>query len=254
MDLLADIGSSRAHLGLWDGEALVATWDVPHGPEAEAGWAAGLAGLAQTSRAALVQVRPAMRDRFLVWAGGVGLAPRVLCEGLPLPLPLEVAHPEQVGHDRLAAALWAARTWPGRAALVFSLGTALTCSAVSSRGAFRGGAIAPGLLTGAWALAERTARLPLVTPVGGVPALAGDTRGCIESGLLWGTVGAIEALARQIARELGEEPVVAATGGDAGLIAPHCPRIERVEPHAVLLGLAFALAESDARLRRDAPP
>lgn len=242
MDLLCDLGNTRAHLGLWDGARLVSVWAVPHGPESEQGWEQGLTG--HPARAALVHVHPAMRDRFLTWARGRGLAPRVLREDLPLPLPVQVARPEQVGSDRLASALWAARAFPGRAVLVFDLGTALTCGAVSATGAFRGGAIAPGLSTGAWALHARTARLPAVTPVSGPPALAGDTVGCIQSGLFWGAVGAIEALAARIGRELGEQPLVVATGGDAALVAPHCPLIARVEPHATLLGLAHALAEA----------
>jgi type III pantothenate kinase len=245
VDLLADLGNTRAHLALREGDRLLATWDVPHGEGSEDGWDAGLAGHPPPRRAALLHVRPAMRDRWLAWARARGLTPRVLREDLPLPLRLEVARPEQVGADRLAGALWAARAFPGQAVLLFDLGTALTCSAVSAQGAFRGGAIAPGLSTGAWALAERTARLPRVTPVGGPPPLAGDTEGCIQSGLFWSAVGLIEALVARSAAALGGAPRVVATGGDAALIAPHCPAIERVEPRATLLGLALALDEAD---------
>lgn len=246
MDLLADLGNTRAHLALRDGQRLIAAWDVPHGDGSEAAWEAGLMGHPAPGRAALVHVRPAMRDRWVAWTRARGLVPRVLREDLPLPLPLEVTRPEQVGADRLASALWAARTFPGQAVLVFDLGTALTCSAVSASGAFRGGAIAPGLSTGAWALAERTARLPRVTPRGGPPALAGETEGCIQSGLFWGAVGLIEALVARAAPLLGgERPRVVLTGGDAGLVAPHCPGIDRVEPHCTLRGLAVALDAAD---------
>ena len=244
MDLLADLGNTRAHLALRDGPRLVAAWDVPHGDASEAGWAAGLTGHPAPRRAALLHVRPAMRDRWLAWTRAQGLTARVLREDLPLPLPLEVTRPEQVGADRLASALWAARAFPGRPVLVFDLGTALTCSAVSAQGTFRGGAIAPGLSTGAWALAERTARLPRVTPVGGPPPLAGDTAGCIQSGLFWGAVGLIEALVARSATLLGGTPRVVLTGGDAALVAPHCRAIDEVEPHTTLRGLALALDEA----------
>src|SRR5690606_14960859 len=103
-----------------------------------------------------------------------------------------------VGPDRLANATWAARTYPGRAAVVIDAGTAITFDVVDARGAFVGGLIAPGLRLCARALATGTARLPEVAlELEPPPVLGGRTREAIEGGLVWGAVGLInEATAR----------------------------------------------------------
>jgi len=166
----------------------------------------------------------------------------VLGQDLPASLPLDLDRPEQVGLDRLANGLWLTSRHPGQAAVVVDLGTAVTFDVVSSEGAFVGGAIAPGLSTGAWALHERTrGRLPQVNLSETPPALGVDTEACLRSGLFYGLVGLVEATCAQLERELGASLHVVATGGDAERIAASCPLIDEVVPHLTLLGLLRAL-------------
>src|SRR5262245_37417812 len=88
-----------------------------------------------------------------------------------LPIAIELPSPERVGVDRLVASL-AARVLVGhgRAAIVVSMGTAITVNLVNPAGAFAGGAILPGVTLAARALHEFTDLLPLVEIVepGGV--------------------------------------------------------------------------------------
>lgn len=243
--LVADLGNSRTHLAWIEGgrvaAAAAAAADHPGG--LEAGWEAFLAGRPAPTACGALSVSPPALAAFERWAGRrLGRAPRVLGRDLPCPVRLEVDAPEQVGADRLANALWAARTHPGRAVAVFDLGTAITVDVVSAPGAFVGGAIAPGLRTGARALHAWTAALPEVEPQPDAPLVGRTTRGCIASGLLWGAVGLVEGFAGRLADALGEAPLVVATGGDAPLVAPACPRVDLHEPHVTLLGLGLALA------------
>lgn len=248
MDLVADLGNTRAHVALISAVDLVARADVRNDDAGGLARAcdALVAAHGAPRRAALVAVSPRLRAPLEAWLAARGLTPLALGESLPVPLALEVAAPAEVGRDRLADALWAARTYPGRAAIVVDLGTAITLNVVSTRGAFLGGAIAPGLRTQAWALSQRTARLPLVDPVlveGDLPLIGETTEQCIRAALLWGAVGLVDVYAQQVERALGARPVVVATGGDAAAVAAACPRIERVVPDLTLRGLHLALLE-----------
>jgi type III pantothenate kinase len=231
----------------------VARADVAHqlatDGHAEAGWAALLDGRDAPARVAVVSVNPAARARLEAWLAARGLPfARVLGETLRARLVLDVDEPERTGGDRVCDALWAAREYPGQAALVADLGTAITLNVVSPAGAFLGGAIAPGLSTGAWALNARTAKLPRVEvglgPDEEPPLLGRDTIGAIRAGLLRGAAGLVLEYAARVEALLGQRPVVVATGGDARTVARVCPRIERVEPDLTLLGLGLALREA----------
>ncbi|MBX3471115.1 MAG: type III pantothenate kinase [Planctomycetes bacterium] len=247
MDLLADLGNTRGHLALAGPDGPGERADVPNddpgalAPALDALVARGGA----PRRAALLAVCPRLRPALEAWLAGRGLAALALGETLRAPIPLLVDAPGQVGPDRVADAVWAARAHPGRAVLVADLGTALTLNVVSRAGAFVGGAIGPGLRTQAWALAERTARLPFVDPpiAPGDAVLGRDTTACIRAALRWGAVGLITAYAEQVERALGERPLVVATGGDAAALAPDCPRVDRVVADVTLRGLHHALLE-----------
>ncbi len=248
MDLIADVGNTRVHLALFDGEALALHRAVAGGEPAalRRGLDAALAAAPRPARVALVHVAPRPAEVFAAWARErFGLEARVLGADLPVPIPLEVAAPQEVGPDRLANATWAARTYPGRAAVVVDAGTAITFDVVDARGAFVGGLIAPGLRLGARALASGTARLPEVEPLAEPPpVLGGRTREAIEGGLLWGAIGLITEATARIAAALGEAPEVVATGGDAARLAPHCPAVRAVVPTLTLEGVRFALQEA----------
>ena len=97
--------------------------------------------------------------------------------------------------DRLFAAR-AALELGDEACLVVDAGTALTvdvarpATAGAARGAFLGGAIAPGPTLLAAALARGAAQLPEIDPQPGAAALGLDTRAAIESGIAVGFAGA----------------------------------------------------------------
>jgi type III pantothenate kinase len=251
VDLIADVGNTRAHVALFEGERLVARVDVPHSdpPKERAAALSALLAPADPSalRFALCSVNAPGRDRLVAWSEEVlGRAPRVLRADLPDPLPLLVDEPSAVGADRVANAWWAARTHPGEAVVVVDLGTAITYNVVSPAGAFLGGAIAAGLMTSARALAGDTDQLPQVQlAAGDTPTAVGKTtRDCLQGGLLWAAVGAIEATCRRIGAELGQGPRVVLTGGDAALVAPHLTQLGDHVPDVTLRGVRLALEAS----------
>jgi type III pantothenate kinase len=132
-----------------------------------------------------------------------------------LPLEVRLDRPDMVGIDRLVDALAINRLRdPARPAVIVDVGTAITVDLVSADGAFLGGAILPGIQMAAKALHHFTDMLPLVSVpklTAPPPALGTATVPAIQSGLFWGTVGAI--------RQLIEELTVAASRTGC----PTCP-------------------------------
>lgn len=166
--------------------------------------------------------------------------PFVIGDKIPLPLALDLADPETVGHDRVVAAAMAYARMEN-AVVVADFGTAVTIDCVNADGVFLGGAILPGLKIGARGLASSTAALPLVDGPA-VPATpwGRDTREAIATGLLFGAAGALREIVERYATELGSWPEVILTGGDAAVIAKHCDFVKAVVPELLLMGIGLA--------------
>lgn len=158
----------------------------------------------------------------------------------PLPVRLDVEEPDSVGADRIANTL-AARELFGRDTVVVDLGTATTFDCITAEGVFLGGVIAPGPRAGIDRLAELAARLPSVEVRPPERVIGRRTVTCLESGVFYSIVDGIDGVVRRILEEWRpRDPLVVATGGLAGLVAPHCLTVERIEPWLTLTGLACA--------------
>lgn len=162
-------------------------------------------------------------------------------KGIPTP---SVDEPSRAGVDRRVQVL-AATHLAGAAATVISCGTALTVDVGDADGALVGGAIAPGLGLGAKALAEGTARLPLVDLAGDAAMPARDTEPAIRAGLLLGAAGGVERLLAEAG--IGDDTPVYLTGADAKHLQPHLRRSVRMHPGLGILGVALAVRASPPR-------
>ncbi len=170
-------------------------------------------------------------------------APLIVRDCRSIPLSVDVDFPEKVGLDRLLNAVAANAMRPkDRPVIVIDSGTATTVNFISSEGAFCGGAILPGLEMSAKALNHYTAVLPQlpVQDLGGEPPVAPgrNTREAIRIGLLWGQIGAIREIVRQICihknlrepdfsgdREVGVSPWIILTGGGSPVLSPQFPGV-----------------------------
>lgn len=137
------------------------------------------------------------------------------------------ASPLSLGADRVANAAALAAHYPLPCVAV-DPGTACTFDLVvpgADGPRFAGGAISPGLLTSARALAQHTAKLPLLTPaelrtLPAPGALGQNTRQALLAGLVFGFRGMVRGILEEMASSLGERPGVVLTGGDAALLPP----------------------------------
>jgi len=157
-----------------------------------------------------------------------------------LPIRLDVEQPSTVGADRIVNTLAAAHLF-GRDTIVVDLGTATTFDCITADGVFQGGVIAPGLQAGQEWLKGHTAKLPMVEfgPPGRV--IGRRTETCLQSGIFYSAVEAIDGIVRRIQDEWRRpEALVVATGGYAGILADHAESVDRVDPHLTLVGLELA--------------
>lgn len=251
MLLAVDIGNSEVTLGVHDGTRWIARWrlrSVVHATTDEyALWIKGLfreadIPLSRIQGVSLASVVPPLTDTLGEVLETHFDAPMLIVNAhTPMPIRIAIDKPEEVGADLIANAV-AAYHRLRAAHIVVSLGTATVLTAVNARGEFLGAAIAPGLRMAAAILAERTAQLPGIQLQAPSAAIGRNTVQAMQSGLILGYVGLIEGLVARFREEMGTPAPVIATGGLAGLIAPHTLVIEQVDPWLTLEGLRL-LAE-----------
>ena len=157
-----------------------------------------------------------------------------------LPIELDVEEPLSVGADRIVNTL-AARELYGRDTIAVDLGTATTFDCITGEGVFCGGVISPGLNAGLEWLASRTAKLPRVELQPPESVIGRRTETCIQSGVFYQAIDAVDGIVRRIKGEWGRpDPYVVATGGFAKTMGPHLATVDRIEPFLTLFGLAMA--------------
>ncbi len=160
----------------------------------------------------------------------------------PLGMEIDYPYPGEIGADRLVNACGVVERY-GAPAIVVDSGTAVTFDVVSSRPAYCGGVIAPGLSAMTRYLAEATALLPRIELAEPTGAIGKSTVEAMRVGAVIGYRGMVRGILERIAAEMDAEPVIVATGGDAGLLAKGLPEIHTVDPDLTLLGM-FQVAKN----------
>jgi type III pantothenate kinase len=246
MLLAIDVGNTQTHLGGFRDAELVEHWRFQSRAGATgdelAERIAGLLALSGIDRGeidalAVSSVVPPLGGEYASMAGRYFDAPCLLIgPGVKTGMPIRIDNPYEVGADRLVNAV-AAYERVGASCVVVDFGTGINFDAVSSDGAYVGGAIAPGVEISLTALTERGARIPRIDLAEPESAIGKSTRAAIQSGVIFGFAGLIDGLAMRIERELGGEPTMIATGGLAHAIAPFCETIDEVDDLLTLTGL-----------------
>jgi type III pantothenate kinase len=160
----------------------------------------------------------------------------ILSPEIKTGLSYEVSRPGELGSDRIANAVAAFKLHKGPVAVV-DFGTATTITVVGENESYIGGAIMPGMGLLNEALSRGTSKLKEVSLDPPTKALGTTTEGCIQSGLFYGTAGAIERLLQEIENETGLELKVFVTGGYGGMMSRLLRREHTLRPHLTLEGL-----------------
>lgn len=251
MLLAIDIGNTNIVWGVFEGETLIADWRVR-------------TDLAKTTDEYAILLLDLLRVKNIQPDGldGVVLSSvvpplttifeelseryfhrlplTISCE-LDTGLTLRYENPREIGSDRIVNAAAAHRLYGGPIIIV-DFGTATTFCAVTAKGEYLGGAIAPGLRISAEALFSRAAKLPKVEMVRPKSVIGRDTVTSMQAGLIFGYAGLVDAIVDRMQEELGLKCFVVATGGLSTLIAADSRTIREVRPNLTLEGLSLLYA------------
>ena len=151
-------------------------------------------------------------------------------------ITIDIESPSQLGKDRLADAIGAARCY-GVPAIVIDFGTATTLGIIDENSVFKGGMIIPGVKTSLSALSSRASQLPAITIEKPAHFIGRNTLECMQSGILYGTAAMIDGLIDQLSVTLNTTPRIIATGGMSKTIVPHCRHQITIDPHLLFKGL-----------------
>lgn len=248
MILAVDVGNTQTVLGLFETGQLDGQWRVATDATLTAdelrvkiGGLLALDGLSwgSVARVVLSSVVPTLTTQYEEMAlRATGVAAMVVGPGLKTGMPIRYDNPHEVGADRIVNGVGAFEAYGGPV-IVVDFGTATTLDVIDARGAYLGGAIAPGVETSAEALFSHAARLAKVELEAPPKVIGTNTRESVQAGLMLGEAAMVDGLVRRAWVELGGECTVVATGGLAERMAPLCETIAHVEPDLTLTGLAI---------------
>lgn len=150
-----------------------------------------------------------------------GVTPLLVGPGTKTGINIRIDNPAQLGADLLVGAA-AAVARVGAPCIVWDLGTATTVSVIDREGAYRGGAIMPGVMTALNSLTESASLLPSISVDAPAHVVGTNTITCLQSGAVYGNAAMLDGMNRRIMAELGYEAPVVVTGGLGRQIASQC--------------------------------
>lgn len=246
MLLAIDVGNTQTVFGLFENRELKASWRASTRREATADELAvkisdlfRLSGFTFNDIGAVIlsSVVPSSTSSLKEMSVNVcGIQPVIVGHDTDTGIPILYDDPQEVGADRIANAVAGFELYGGPLIIV-DFGTATTFDAISRRGEYLGGAIAPGVEVSSEALFGRAARLSRVDLNCPPNAIGMNTRQSIQSGVIIGTGGLVDRIIERFEDEMGPVSQIVATGGLALLIAPVCKRVTAVDTQLTLIGL-----------------
>ena len=269
MLLTIDVGNTNTVLGIFDGEEIVEHWRIATDPDRTADEIAvllrgllsqsalvsddALTGIAlcSTVPSVLHEMREMCRRYY-------GDRPSLIVEpGVRTGVSVRMDNPKEVGSDRIMNTVAAAHLYGGPA-IVVDFGTSTNFDAVSERGEFVGGALAPGIEISVDALTRRAAQLLKVELTRPNRVVGKNTVEALQSGIIFGFAGQVEGIARRMAAELApadpESVTIIATGGLAPLVISEVSVIDAHEPWLTLIGLRLVFERSHLAERSPVSP
>ena len=250
MLLAIDVGNTNVTFAVFDGAIPLADWRVSTQADRTADEYAGLLltlfeekeiRFAHIDCVGISSVVPSTIDS-LVRFSHKHLhidEPIVISANIELGIRVNYNPVSDVGADRIVNAVAAHSKYPGPV-IVVDFGTATTLDAVSSDGTYLGGAIAPGIRISLDALFSRAARLTGVALEAPLKAIGTTTAASLQSGIVFGYAGQVDALVNRFLLEMEDNVTVIATGGQADLIAKYSRTIQKVDDLLTLEGIRMA--------------
>ncbi len=247
MLLVMDVGNTNTVLGVYETTRLVAHWRLTtvrdrtvdeYGIQART--LLSLAGIEVSAIHDIIiaSVVPPLNSVLEAMARSYFyLRPLFVEPGVKTGMPILYENPQEVGADRIVNGVAAYERCKG-AVIVVDFGTATTFDAISAKGEYLGGAIAPGLSISAEALFERAARLPRVDIRRPPKVIGRNTTHSLQAGLFYGYIALVQGILERMRQEMGEKVRTIGTGGLVlALEADLRTVLDDLDPNLTLEGL-----------------
>ena len=247
MLLVMDVGNTNTVLGVYETARLVAHWRLTtvrdrtvdeYGIQART--LLSLAGIEVSAiqHIIIASVVPPLNSVLETMARTYfNLRPLFVEPGVKTGMPILYENPQEVGADRIVNGV-AAYERCKSAVIVVDFGTATTFDAISAKGEYLGGAIAPGLTISAEALFERAARLPRVDIRRPPKVIGRNTTHSLQAGLFHGYIALVQGILERMRQEMEGKVRTIGTGGLVlALEADLRTVLDDLDPNLTLEGL-----------------
>lgn len=155
-----------------------------------------------------------------------------------IPVAIRYSPREAVGCDRLVSAYAVIQQYP-LPAVVVDLGTATTFNAISFEGEYLGGAIAPGLGTGAQALFKKAARLHEIPLEYSTVLIGTNLKDSLNAGIVFGHWLMVKSMIKRFQGQFNSPASIIVTGGWSNLLKAYFPASYIVDSDLTLRGIYF---------------
>ncbi len=183
----------------------------------------------------------------------VGKMPFIVGPGIKTGLKITSDNPKEIGPDLIVDCVAASELY-GHPVLSIDFGTATTYILVNEKNELCAGAIAPGIGISAKALWDDTAKLPEIEIKKPKSVLGKDTVQTMQSGLVYGQIGASKYIINEIKKQSGYSDLkVVATGGLGRMIAAEVDEIDIYDADLTLKGLKIIYDKNKKSKPADAP-
>jgi type III pantothenate kinase len=245
--LVVDIGNTNIVIGVYDDDKLLAHFRLDtKNRRTEDEFAVIMSQLFSLNGISIKDVRdaviscvvpPILNTMTRFCARTFDCDPLIIGPGIKTGVPINIDNPRELGADRIVNAAGAlARYSPPL--IIVDFGTAITLDAISAKGEYIGGVIAPGMRLSLNALYHHAAKLPEVEIAKPASVIGRNTISCMQSGAYYGFASLVDGIVNRMKPLLSPpEAMVIATGGEARLVAHASTTIEKVEENLTLEGL-----------------